>query len=97
MDKKLRKFFAEPGTNSRGTANYTIVSPTLSTSNCCFDATGHGTLMRLDGLRLTGFCAASKLFFAASQKAFSGFSELGRTFMRRERRLGFNSIGNSFS
>src|SRR5258708_19961782 len=36
--------------------------------------------MRLDGLRLTGFCAASKLFFAASQKAFAGFGELGRAF-----------------
>jgi hypothetical protein len=53
--------------------------------------------MPLDGLRLTGFCAASKLFFAASQKAFAGFCELGRTFMRGERRLGFNSIGNSIS
>src|SRR5712692_6641117 len=31
--------------------------------------------MPLGGLRLTGFCAASKLFFAASQKAFSEFSE----------------------
>jgi hypothetical protein len=53
--------------------------------------------MPLDGLRLTGFCAASKLFFAASQKAFSGFCEFGRTFMGRERRLGLSSIGNSIS
>ena len=45
--------------------------------------------MLLGGLRLTGFCAASKLFFAASQKAFSQFSELERTFIDRERRCGF--------
>src|SRR5712692_3325244 len=48
--------------------------------------------MPLGGLRLTGFCAASKLFFAASQKAFSECSELERTFISRQRRLGFISI-----
>src|ERR1700694_5240446 len=36
--------------------------------------------MPLTGLRLTGFCAASKLFFAASQKAFSEFSEFEENF-----------------
>ena len=34
--------------------------------------------MPLGGLRLTGLCAASKLFFAASQKAFLQFRELQR-------------------
>lgn len=53
--------------------------------------------MPLDGLRLTGFCAASKLFFAASQKAFSQFSELERLFSTRERGRGFNSVGYSIS
>ncbi len=36
--------------------------------------------MPLSGLRLTGFCAASKLFFAASQKAFSELSEFEEYF-----------------
>ena len=52
--------------------------------------------MPLGGLRLTGFCAASKLFFAASQKAFSEFSEFEGNF-HQPRRRGFNSIGNSIS
>jgi zinc protease len=36
--------------------------------------------MPLDGLRLTGFCAASKLFFTASQVAFKGFCGVRENF-----------------
>ncbi len=50
--------------------NYTIVSPRLSTSNRPVGSFRHGALMPLTTLRLTGFCPASKLFFAASQKSF---------------------------
>ncbi len=51
--------------------------------------------MPLGGLRLTGFCAASKLFFAASQKAFSEFSELEENFHqpRATSRIHFNETG----
>ncbi len=55
---------------SSAPADYTIVLPCLSTLMPRNGSLRHGALMPLNRFRLTGFCPASKLFFAASQKGF---------------------------
>lgn len=53
----------------------------------------HGALMPLNRFRLTGFCPASKLFFAASQKGFPVGADFSA--LQTARRAGLQGIRNT--